>query len=75
LRKGDGFMIRSGGGGGFGNPHERPAERVAFDVVEGYVSAEAAASDYGVVVDAATGKIDEAATAKLRAAPAEKEAP
>ena len=67
LKKGDGFMIRSGGGGGFGDPKERPAERVAFDVVEGYISAEAAAADYGVVVDAATGKIDQAATAKLRA--------
>ena len=64
LKKGDGFMIRSGGGGGFGDPKERPAERVAFDVIEGYVSAAAAASHYGVVVDEKTGKIDEAATAR-----------
>ena len=66
LKKGDGFMIRSGGGGGFGDPKDRPAERVAFDVVEGYVSGTAAASDYGVAVDAMTGEIDRAATAKLR---------
>jgi N-methylhydantoinase B len=72
LKKGDGFMIRSGGGGGFGDPHERAAERVALDVVEGYVSAAAAAADYGVVIDAATGEIDQDATAKLRAAPAER---
>jgi N-methylhydantoinase B len=67
LKEGDSFMIRSGGGGGFGDPHQRPAECVAFDVVEGYISAEAAQSDYGVVVDATTGAIDQAATAKLRA--------
>jgi N-methylhydantoinase B len=66
MNKGDAFMIRSGGGGGFGDAKLRPAERVAHDVVEGYVSAEAAAADYGVVVDAKTGKIDEAATAQRR---------
>ena len=75
LKKGDGFMIRSGGGGGFGDPKERPAERVAHDVVEGYVSAAAAAADYGVVVDPVTGTIDQAATAKRRAAAAKTEAP
>jgi N-methylhydantoinase B len=67
LGKGDGFMIRSGGGGGFGSPRERPADRVATDVVEGYVSAESAAKDYGVVVDTVTGKIDHDGTDKLRA--------
>jgi N-methylhydantoinase B len=74
LNKGDGFMIRSGGGGGFGNPKERPTDRVAFDVVEGYVSVAAAAADYGVVVDPAAGTIDEAATAKLRAQASERKA-
>jgi N-methylhydantoinase B len=65
LRKGDAFMIRSGGGGGFGHPKKRAAAAVAFDVAQGYVSAEAAARDYGVVVDSA-GKVDESATAALR---------
>jgi N-methylhydantoinase B len=65
LRKGDAFMIRSGGGGGFGHPKKRDAAAVAFDVAEGYVSAEAAARDYGVVLDNA-GKVDESATAALR---------
>ncbi len=74
LAKGDGFMIRSGGGGGFGSPQERPAERVAFDVAEGYISADSAAKDYGVVVDTAAGKIDHDATAKLRAPPYERNA-
>ncbi|MES2415645.1 MAG: hydantoinase B/oxoprolinase family protein [Pseudomonadota bacterium] len=65
LRKGDAFMIRSGGGGGFGHPKLRDAAKVAFDVAEGYVSVEAAARDYGVVLEAG-GKVDEAATAALR---------
>jgi N-methylhydantoinase B len=75
LKKGDGFMIRSGGGGGFGDPTERSAERVVQDVVEGYVSAAAAAENYGVVVDPVTGTIDQAATAKLRGSASERKAP
>ncbi len=38
------------GGGGYGSPYERAAERVLDDVVKGYVSIEAAAREYGVVV-------------------------
>lgn len=38
------------GGGGYGSPHARPVERVLDDVVKGYVSVEAAARLYGVVV-------------------------
>ena len=40
LQRGDMFLVRSGGGGGFGNPRERPRERVLEDVRQGYVSAE-----------------------------------
>ena len=40
----------------------------AKDVVEGYVSAQAAASEYGVVVDLQAGKADLAPTAELRRA-------
>ncbi|HLW46932.1 MAG TPA: hydantoinase B/oxoprolinase family protein [bacterium] len=39
------------GGGGFGPPAERDPALVAEDVRNGYVSAERARSDYGVVVD------------------------
>ena len=35
------------GGGGFGDPRQRPRERVAADVAAGYVSAEAAQRIYG----------------------------
>ena len=66
LSEGDRVAVVTGGGGGFGDPLTRPAEAVAADVADGYISAERACSDYGVVV-AADGAVDEAATAALRA--------
>ena len=66
LKAGDAFRISSGGGGGYGAPHQRPPEDVAEDVRQGYVSAQAAAEHYGVVVDPATFALDRAATEKLR---------
>jgi N-methylhydantoinase B len=68
LKPGDAFKIRSGGGGGYGNPLERPSAQVAHDVRQGYVTVKAAAEFYGVVVDPRTLMVDEAATEKLRAA-------
>jgi N-methylhydantoinase B len=65
IKEGDAFAIRSGGGGGFGDPHLRPAETVANDVRQGYVSAESAERDYGVIFDRA-GTLDVAATDKAR---------
>jgi N-methylhydantoinase B len=38
------------GGGGYGDPFERDPDAVLRDVLNGYVSIEAAARDYGVVV-------------------------
>lgn len=38
------------GGGGYGDPLERDPQRVFDDVVNGYVSIDAAAMDYGVIV-------------------------
>ena len=49
LAKGDRFLLRSGGGGGFGDPGLRDPSSLACDIEEGYVTAEAAARDYGVV--------------------------
>jgi N-methylhydantoinase B len=68
LKAGDAFRIRSGGGGGYGSPLERPAELVAEDVRQGYVSIAAAAEHYGVVIDPDTLAIDRAATETVRAA-------
>ncbi|MFC3959134.1 hydantoinase B/oxoprolinase family protein [Halovivax cerinus] len=56
---------RSGGGGGYGDPLDRDPESVREDVVDGYVSPEAAREDYGVVVSA-DGELDRDATADLR---------
>ena len=67
LGAGDAFMLRSGGGGGFADPYLRPAELVGEDVAQGYVSAESAFADYGVVLTD-TGAVDVAATARRRAA-------
>ena len=39
------------GGGGFGDPKERAVERVLLDVVNGYVSVDAAEREYGVAVE------------------------
>ena len=47
LKRGQKVRIESPGGGGFGPPGERGREAVARDVALGYLSAEAAARDYG----------------------------
>jgi N-methylhydantoinase B len=68
LKPGDAYSVRSGGGGGYGPAWERPAETVAEDVRQGYVSADEAEKLYGVVIDAKSFKVDAAATAQRRAA-------
>ena len=67
LKTGDAFRLRSGGGGGYGTAFERPAEDVAADARQGYVSVEAAKALYGVVLDPETLKADLVATERLRA--------
>ncbi len=67
FQDGEGITNLTGGGGGWGNPFEREPERVARDVREGYVSAERARQDYGVVVDPVTFAVDAAGTAAARA--------
>lgn len=60
------FMFESTGGGGWGNPSRRPVHDVLEDVLDEYISIDAAKTFYGVVIDPATLKVDEAATAALR---------
>jgi N-methylhydantoinase B len=62
---GDALSIRSGGGGGYGDPLDRPPEVVREDVRDGYVSRAAARDAYGVVVTD-DGTLDERATAERR---------
>jgi N-methylhydantoinase B len=62
---GAGAIVRTGGGGGWGDPLERDPELVRQDVIEELISPEAARADYGVVL-AADGAVDAAATRQRR---------
>jgi N-methylhydantoinase B len=69
VRAGEMIRIRTTGGGGWGNPLDRPVDAVLRDVRCGKVSVPAASADYGVVIqgtgEAAT--VDDAATTSQRA--------
>jgi N-methylhydantoinase B len=54
------------GGGGFGDPMERDPEAVLADVLDGYVTPEAARETYGVVVDEETETVVEERTEQHR---------
>ena len=58
LRRGDQVKIVAPGGGGWGDPLDRSADRVVADVAEGLVTAEAAKRDYGLVVERRNGAWD-----------------
>ena len=66
LTPGDLVTIDAPGGGGYGDPLEREPEMVEADVAEGYVTLERAGSEYGVVIDRQTMKVNVEATKKLR---------
>lgn len=55
------------GGGGYGDPFDRPVEKVVWDVKNALVSLEGAREDYGVVIrDEQSLEIDASATSQLR---------
>jgi N-methylhydantoinase B len=62
----DVVVMRSSGGGGYGDPLERAVDDVLADVRFGVVSAERAREGYGVVITD-VGQIDADATSSLRA--------
>jgi len=71
VEAGDSFTRPSSGGGGYGDPLERHPHDVLEDVIDGYVSLERAAKDYGVVINPIDPELDrydldEQATATLR---------
>ncbi len=70
VRAGEVIRIRTTGGGGWGDPLQRPAAEVLRDVRWGKVSSSGALLDYGVVVgqDGEEWAVDESATALARAA-------
>ena len=65
LTRGDIQLLETGGGAGHGHPIDRPTGDVHGDVLDGFVSAEAALAQYGVVL--AGDEIDHRATAARRA--------
>lgn len=58
-------IVRTGGGGGWGDPLERDAALVAADAAEGLISRRAAHELYGVVLRGSM-SLDEGATQRLR---------
>lgn len=62
LKKGDLVRIMTPGGGGWGSPLERAAGQVRDDVLDGFISAESAERDYGVVLSSDLTDVDAAAT-------------
>src|SRR5207253_506046 len=66
---GDVISFQQSGAGGYGDPLDRDPARVLEDVLDDYVSIEAARRDYGVVITG-TGMnlhVDDEATRQLRA--------
>jgi N-methylhydantoinase B len=60
-------IVRTGGGGGWGDPLERDAALVRADIIEEFISRDAADEHYGVILrDDLT--LDQAATEQRRSA-------
>jgi N-methylhydantoinase B len=59
------IRVLTGGGGGYGNPLERPVQKVLDDVTDGYITRMVAERDYGVVLKP-DGSLDADETRKRR---------
>lgn len=66
LEKGDTLIIKTPGGGGYGDPLERRPDLVLRDVLNGLVTPEASESDFGVIIDTKELKVNMSATNRLR---------
>jgi len=66
MLKGDLVSLRSGGGGGWGDPWERDPKLVAWDVKNEYITIEQARNIYGVVIDPRSSEVDYKETQALR---------
>lgn len=67
LKPGERLLSQGCGGGGFGDPLLRDAERVREDVVEGFISLQRARDAFGVILDADSA-VDHPATLRKRQA-------
>ncbi|MCM3243096.1 MULTISPECIES: hydantoinase B/oxoprolinase family protein [Cytobacillus] len=59
LNKNDVARLITATGGGYGDPLNRPIEKVVFDVKNEYITVEQAERDYGVIIDPDTLEIKE----------------
>jgi N-methylhydantoinase B len=75
LQPGDAYIIRSGGGGGYGSPLQRDIATLERDVRCGYVTKEAAEKYYGAVFQPDSLALDMAATKARRASMAQQGLP
>ncbi len=75
LQAGDAYILRSGGGGGYGSPLDRDLATLERDVRCGYVTRESAEELYGAVFKGETLTIDASATETQRARMREKGLP
>ena len=66
IAKGDVFRGEMAASGGYGDPFERDVKAVLEDVLQEKMSVGHAASAYGVIIDPATLKVDEAKTRAAR---------
>jgi N-methylhydantoinase B len=73
LEPGDTLSVRTPGGGGHGDRFTRPPAAVLADIASGLISREHARDGYGVVL--AGDRVDESATATLRAARQDERSP
>lgn len=58
LSSGDRVIVKTGGGGGFGNPLERTFEQIKEDIIDGYIDIETALKEYGVTYDPTTKQVN-----------------
>ncbi len=66
LEKGDTLIIKTPGGGGYGDPLQRRPDLVLRDVLNKLVAPEAAERDFGVIIDAEKREVNVEATTRLR---------
>jgi N-methylhydantoinase B len=59
MKQGDVARLITGSGGGYGNPLERPVEKVQEDVKNAYITLEQAKKEYGVSLDPVSGEVVE----------------
>jgi N-methylhydantoinase B len=66
---GERLLVMTPGGGGVGDPHERPSELVSLDAQNGLISVASARDEYAVILDPVSFDVDADATAALRQKP------